>query len=92
MPPPTGKRGRPALGTIRSLLRRLDANRDDVLRFASDFRVPFSNNEAERAIRMVKLQQKVSGSWRSWESAEAFMEEYEDGHFNDFRTLEESMR
>jgi len=73
LPPPTGKRGRPALGTVRSLLGRLDANRDDVLRFASDLRVPFSNNEAERAIRMVKLQQKVSGSWRSWEGAEAFL-------------------
>lgn len=48
-------------------------NRDDVLRFASDFRVPFSNNEAERGIRMVKLQQKVSGSWRSWDGAEAFL-------------------
>lgn len=73
LPPPTGKRGRRALGTVRSLLGRLAANRDDVLRFAHDFRVPFSNNEAERAIRMVKLQQKVSGSWCSREGAEAFL-------------------
>lgn len=51
----------------------MDANQDDVLRFAYDFRVPFSNNEAERAIRMVKLQQKISGSCRSQDGAEAFL-------------------
>ncbi len=73
LPPPTGKRGRPAMGPVRSLLKRLDDNQDDVLRFAHDFRVDFSNNQAEQDIRMIKVQQKISGSWRSWDGAEAFL-------------------
>ena len=73
LPPPTGKRGRPATGPVRSLLNRLETNRDDVLRFASNFHVSWDNNEAERGVRMVKLQQKVSGCWRSPQGAEAFL-------------------
>ena len=73
LPPPTGKRGRPTMGPVRSLLKRLETNRDDVLRFASDFRVPWDNNEAERGVRMVKLQRKISGCWRSQDGAEAFL-------------------
>lgn len=72
-PPRTGKRGRPARGPAGSLLRRLDDYQDDVLRFAYDFRVPFDNNQAERDIRMIKLQQKVSGGWRTTEGADAFL-------------------
>ena len=60
-PPWTGKRGRPALDAAESLLARLETHRADVLRFATDFRVPFDNNQAERDVRMVKLQQKISG-------------------------------
>ncbi len=73
-PPRTGKRGRPALGPAGSLLRRLDDYQDDVLRFATDFTVPFDNNQAERDIRMVKLQQKISGGWRSEPGATAFLD------------------
>jgi transposase len=72
-PPRTGKRGRPALGPAGALLRRLELYRDDVLRFATDFRVDFSNNQAERDVRMVKLQQKISGGWRSEDGARAFL-------------------
>jgi len=75
-PPParTGKRGRPALGAPGSLLARLETYRADVLQFATDLTVPFDNNQAERDIRMVKLQQKISGSWRSNTGAEAFLD------------------
>ena len=72
-PPRTGKRGRPKLGPAAALLARLDRHRDDVLRFASDFRVPFDNNQAERDVRMAKLQQKISGGWRSESGARAFL-------------------
>jgi len=44
-----------------------------VLRFASNLDVSFDNNLAERDIRMIKLQQKISGCWRSHEGAEAFL-------------------
>lgn len=72
-PPRTGKRGRPKLGPAGSLLRRLDDYQHDVLRFATDFTVPFDNNQAERDIPMVKLQQKISGGWRSETGADAFL-------------------
>ena len=62
-PPRTGKRGRPALGAPGSLLARLEIHGADVLRFATDFTVPFDNNQAERDVRMVKLQQKINGGW-----------------------------
>ena len=73
-PPRTGNRGRPALGPAGSLLARLATHREDVLRFATDFRVPFDNNQAERDVRMVKLQQKISGGWRSDSGAHAFLD------------------
>ena len=73
LPPPTGERGRPAMGPVRSLLKRLYIYQDEVLRFATDLRVDWSNNEAERSVRMVKLQQNVSGSWRSRAGANDFL-------------------
>ncbi len=72
-PPPTGKQGRPRLGTAGSLLRRLDIYQADVLRFATDFTVPFDNNQAERDIRMIRVQQKISGNWRSEAGADAYL-------------------
>src|SRR5450756_1637650 len=68
------KRGRPKLGPAGALLRRLEVYADDVLRFATDFRVPLDNNQAERDVRMVKLQQKISGGWRSETGAKAFLD------------------
>ena len=68
-----GKRGLIAQTPARNLLVRLDRDRDAVLRFAHDFRIPFDNNQAERDIRMVKLQQKISGCWRTITGAERFL-------------------
>jgi hypothetical protein len=48
-------------------------HRDEVLRFLDDGRVPFDNNQAERDLRMVKLQQKISGCWRTLAGAAAFL-------------------
>ena len=56
-----------------NLLVRLERYEPDVLRFAHDFRVPFGNHQVEQDIRMVKLQQKISGCWRTPEGAERFL-------------------
>ncbi|MDT0469610.1 IS66 family transposase [Streptomyces gibsoniae] len=55
-----------------NLLDRLDTERDQVLRFAFDWRVPFDNNGSEQMIRMAKIQQKISGGWRTARGAERF--------------------
>jgi transposase len=74
-PPPVRgprRRGRIKQTPARNLLERLWLGQEAVLAFLSDLAIPFDNNQAERDLRMLKVQQKVSGSFRSAAGAEAF--------------------
>jgi transposase len=66
------RRGRPPRRTGHNLLLRLSTRKDDVLRFLDDPAVPFTNNQAERDGRMMKVRQKISGGFRSQEGARDF--------------------
>jgi transposase len=63
------RRGRKARRTGHNLLLRLANRREDVLRFLTDPNVPFTNNQAERDARMMKVKQKISGCFRNLDGA-----------------------
>ena len=65
-------RGRQARRPGHNLLIRLRDFKDDVLRFVSNFAVPFTNNQAEQDIRMMKVKMKISGGFRTQAGAETF--------------------
>ena len=55
-----------------NLLLRFKNFKGDVLRFLTDPHVPFTNNQAEQDVRMMKVKQKISGGFRTLEGAETF--------------------
>lgn len=67
-----GKMGAPKKGEMRSLLERLRDRKQQILRFAEDWHIPFTNNAAEQNIRFSKVKLKVSGSFRTKRGAEEY--------------------
>ena len=72
IPPPKekGRRGRQAKPPVNNLIERFKTHMRSILRFISENAVPFTNNQGERDLRMAKVQQKISGTFRTWKGAE----------------------
>jgi transposase len=74
-PPPARRprqRGRVKQTPAQNLLERLWLGQEEVLAFLNDLTIPFDNNQAERDLRTLKMQQKVSGCFRSDPGADTF--------------------
>jgi transposase len=71
-PKQNGKRGRVAKSDAHNLWERLKRHEQAVLLFAKLPHVPFTNNRAERDLRMSKVKQKISGCFRTFQYAQAY--------------------
>ena len=71
-PPGPRRRGRPTHTKAQNLLRRLHEHARSVLAFLHDSHVPFSNNQGEQDLRMMKVLQKISGAFRTLSGAQTF--------------------
>ncbi len=69
---PTGRRGKIAKSDAHNLWDRLKDYEAAVLLFARHGHVSFTNNRAERDLRMAKVKQKVSGCFRNSDYAHAY--------------------
>jgi transposase len=70
--PQTGKRGRKKHREGHNLLLRLQNHAQATLRFLENPEIPFTNNQAEQDIRMMKVKQKISGGFRTEQGAQKF--------------------
>jgi transposase len=72
-PPPPGKqKGKPKQSPAKNLLDALLLRAEQVLALLDDLSIPFTNNQAERDLRWAKVQQKISGTFRSATGVTAF--------------------
>lgn len=67
-----GKRGKPKRGKALNLLHRLENEYEEIMGFFEYEGIPFDNNQAERDLRMMKIREKISGTFRSDEHTAAF--------------------
>lgn len=71
-PKESGKKGKQKQSKARNLLERLRDFEADTLRFMQEAIVPFTNNQGENDLRMIKVQQKISGCFRAIDGAKTF--------------------
>lgn len=74
-PPPNNTkktRGKTKQPKGKNLLDRFIKYKNEILRFATNFIVPFTNNLAERDLRMIKVKEKISGCFASFKGGEIF--------------------